>query len=134
MNVKTRACSTNMEKVLVSRTPAWRPIFNTISSTRLRSIRPSVSPHSLAYIRVGNIPFAAHEGANGARLAVGMATYFCSDSAWQELGGERDDTQQDCVPPGDAVIQEAQVCPKTRKGKVLEITSQPSDTLREDRP
>ena len=35
MKVRTRACKTNIEKVRVSRIPAFRPTLSTINSTRL---------------------------------------------------------------------------------------------------
>jgi hypothetical protein len=108
-----------------------------MSSTRLHNNRPLVSTRCLTcIIRTRNKPFATHESADGTRLAHVETTQFGNDGAREELGEERDDTEQDRVPPCDAVIQEAQVCPKTRKGEVLEKASQPPHTeitLLEDR-
>jgi len=101
-------------------------MFNTMSSTRLHRNRPQLSNHFLAYNQIGNIPLAAHEGTDSTRLAEVETTEFGCDGARKELGEERNDTQQDCVPPGDAVIQEAQIRPETRKGEVLEKASQPT--------
>ena len=120
MNVRTKACNTNMEKVRVSRTPAWRPMFNTMSSTRLHDNRPWVSSYLHAYIRIGNVPLATHEGTDGAGLAEVETTELGGDGAREELGEERDNTQQDCVAPSDTVVQETQVRPETGKGEVLE--------------
>lgn len=78
---------------------------------------------------MGNVPLATHEGTDGARFAEVETTEFGSDGARKELGEERNNTQQDCVPPGDAIIQEAQICPETGKGEVLEKASQPHRTV-----
>lgn len=84
--------------------------------------------HFTTYTQIGNVPLAAHEGANGPRLAEIETRKFGSDGAREELGEERDDTQQDCVPPGDPVIQKAQVRLETGKDEVLEKASQPHHT------
>ena len=99
-----------------------------MSSTRLYRDRSKLSDHFPGYTQMGNIPLATHEGTDGARLAEVETTDLGSEGARKELGEERNNTQQDCVPPCDAVIQEAQVRPETGKGEVLEKASQPNHT------
>ena len=93
MNVKTKACNTNIEKVRVSRIPAWRPMFNTMSSTRLYSNRSRISNHFPTCIRLGNLPLATHEGTDSTGLADVETAEFGNDGAREELGEERDNTQ-----------------------------------------
>ena len=90
-----------------------------MSSTRLHSNRLRFSNASI-HASGWNAPLATHEGTDSAGLAEVEATDFGNDGAREELGEERDNTQQDRVPPSDAVVQEAQVCPETGKGEILE--------------
>ena len=75
-------------------------------------------------VKLGNIPLATHESTNSARLAQVETGELGSDGAREKFGEERDNTEQDCIPPGDTVVQKAQVRPETRKGEVLEKASQ----------
>ena len=72
-----------------------------------------------------NLPFAAHEGTDSPRFTPVETRKFGSNGTREELGTKGNNTQQDCVSPGDAIIQEAQVRFKARKGEVLEKVSQP---------
>lgn len=68
---------------------------------------------------MGNIPFATHKGTDGTGFTEVETTKFGGDGTRKELGTEGDNTQQDGVPPSDAVVQEAQVCFEAGKGEVL---------------
>jgi len=103
-------------------------MFNTMSSTRLRGDRSRVSKRFPTYIRMGDVPLATHEGTDSTGLADVETAEFGNDGAREELGEEGDNTQQDRVPPGDTVVQEAQVCPESGKGEILE--RQVSHTIR----
>ena len=68
---------------------------------------------------MANIPFAAHESSDGTRLAEVETTQFGSDRARKELGAEGYNAKQDCIPPGFASIQEAQVRFEAGSGEIL---------------
>ena len=63
MNVKTSACTTNIENVRVSRTPAVRPTLSTISSTRLQNPISTLTPdrnYAMTYpLQLIRVPIAA---------------------------------------------------------------------------
>jgi hypothetical protein len=66
-----------------------------------------------------NLPFAGHEYSNGTRLSRSVAKALCNHKTWDGLGKESNNADEDCVTPGNTVVQKTKVSFETGESKVL---------------
>ncbi len=93
------ACTTNMDKVLVSRMPAEKLTLSMMSLTRL------CTALTINQFDEGHLPFATHQGTDSCRFAEIEFGKLGSTEASDKLGKEGDGADEEGVPPSFASVE-----------------------------